>query len=230
MNTFSLLEVELPEPSCCHLYLSPISHPLQFCVSDSGACVKSVRVLWRSPLCREPARGCIPSHLCIFTTQPCWFQKACPLSRRSTLPLSSPSPHLQVVLCVCSVLSSLLLAVMQREDAESSRLPRCSPWLLYHASIWPEANFNPQTEQLSVFANRMSEKVKSIFKFYFPAFKWGFHVYIGHLYYSCSSELPVFALGSSLTCRMFWCNQDSKLLCFLDKYFVWLSVLCRILC
>lgn len=104
MNTFSLLEVELPEPSCCHLYLSPISHPLQFCVSDSGACVKSVRVLWRSPLCREPARGCIPSHLCIFTTQPCWFQKACPLSRRSTLPLSSPSPHLQVVLCVCSVL------------------------------------------------------------------------------------------------------------------------------
>lgn len=88
----------------------------------------------------------------------------------------------------------------------------------------------PRLNNYQCLPTRWVKKLNPFLNLYFPVCQWGFHVYTEHLYYSCSSELPVFALGSSLTCTMFWCNQDSKLLCFLDKYFVWLSVLCRILC
>lgn len=58
------------------------------------------------------------------------------------------------------------------------------------------------------------KKLNPFLNLSFPVCQWAFHVYTGRLYYS-RSELSIFLeLFSSLTCRMSWCNPDSKLLCF----------------
>lgn len=176
-----------PEPSCCHLSLSPVSHPLQFCVSDSGACVKSVWVLWRSPLCRE--RACRRLHP--YSPSRLYYTAMLIPKGLPFITAEHPSPQLSQS---PSPGGSLFLFCSEQPSLGSDAEGRC--WVCtvsiladFPAALHGFCTVQASNQRLTLIPRLNSyqclpivwvKKLNPFLNLYFPVCQWGFHVYIGH--------------------------------------------------